>query len=143
MKHFTLAEFVKSSTADKLGIKNDPTFEHQKNIHALVENVLDPLRELVGYPIKINSGYRSKALNTAVKGSATSQHCLGQAADIICPKLTAEKLYQLIKDSGLDFDQLIQEFGMWVHVSYSAFKDNRMQCLRAVNVGNKVEYKPY
>lgn len=119
MKYFTIEELTKSSTAKSKGIDNTPTKEIEENLKELVEKVLDPLRELYGKPIYINSGYRCPELNKAVGGSNTSQHMTGCAADITAgSKEENEKLFNLIKDN-LKFDQLIDEKNFqWVHVSY-------------------------
>lgn len=130
MKYFTVAEFVKSETADKKGIDNRLPKELLPNVQALVNNVLDPLREAYGKPIRVNSGFRCPALNKAVKGSATSDHMTGRAADITGggPKEN-RRLFYLIQELGLPFDQLIDEKNFaWVHVSYRG-KDNRKQVL--------------
>ena len=82
MKYFTVAEFVRSDTADRRAIDNRLPKELLPNVQALVNNVLDPLREAYGKPIRVNSGFRCPALNKAVKGSATSDHMNGRAADI-------------------------------------------------------------
>ena len=123
MKHFKLREFVKSSTAKRLGISNVPNNEEIDNIEKLVVNILDPLREAYGKPIIITSGFRCEELNRAVKGASNSQHRTGQAADIRTVEDTPEenkKLYDLIKELDLPFDQLIDEYNFnWVHVSYS------------------------
>lgn len=119
MKYFTIEELTKSSTAKSKGIDNTPTKEIEENLKELVEKVLDPLRELYGKPIYVNSGYRCPELNKAVGGSNTSQHMTGCAADITAgSKEENEKLFNLIKDN-LKFDQLIDEKNFqWVHVSY-------------------------
>lgn len=120
MKYFTVAEFVRSETADRLAIDNRLPKELLPNVQALINNVLDPLREAYGKPITINSGYRSPALNKAVKGSATSDHMKGCAADITggSPKEN-KRLFYLIQELGLPFKQLIDEKNFaWVHVSY-------------------------
>ena len=122
MKYFTIDEMTRSSVAAKRGILNEPTEEEKKNIIALIENVLDPLREAWGAPIIVTSGFRCKKLNSAVGGSKTSQHMLGQAADIHTKSNTREdnkRLYELIKKLDLPVDQCINEYGYsWVHVSY-------------------------
>lgn len=119
MKYFTIEELTKSSTAISKGIDNTTTKEIEENLKELVEKVLDPLRELYGKPIYVNSGYRCPELNKAVGGSNTSQHMTGCAADITAgSKEENEKLFKLIKDN-LKFDQLIDEKNFqWVHVSY-------------------------
>ena len=81
-KHVSYREGVYSRTADRLGLKNDPTEEHLDNMKLLSEKIFEPLRDHVGGPIKINSFYRGPELNAAIGGSAKSQHCNGQAIDI-------------------------------------------------------------
>lgn len=119
MKYFTIKEMTKSSTAKANGIDNTPSDEEITKLQKLIEAVLDPLREWWGKPIRVNSGYRCEALNEAVGGSNTSQHRLGEAADItVGTKKDNEKLFNYIKDN-LPFDQLINESNFsWVHVSY-------------------------
>lgn len=120
MKYFTVAEFVRSDTADRRAIDNRLPKELLPNVQALVNNVLDPLREAYGKPIRINSGFRCPALNKAVKGSATSDHMTGRAADITGGSPAEnKKLFYLIQSLGLPFDQVIDEKNFaWVHVSY-------------------------
>ena len=131
MKHFKLNEFLKSSTATRLRIDNSPSKEIEANLNALVDNILDPLREAYGKPIIITSGYRCPKLNKAVRGSKTSQHLKGQAADIRTVSDTPEenkKLFDLIQELHLPFDQVINEYNFdWIHVSYSS--RNRRQVL--------------
>lgn len=119
MKYFTIEEMTKSSTATANGIDNTPSEEGVLKLQKLIEAVLDPLREWYGKPIRVNSGFRCEALNEAVRGSDTSQHRLGEAADItVGSKTENEKLFNYIKDN-LPFDQLINESNFsWVHVSY-------------------------
>lgn len=123
MKHFTIQELTQTNT----GLDNTPTPQVVENLEALVNNVLDPLRELYGKPIKINSGYRCSAVNKAVKGAANSQHLTGEAADITAGNAKENKiLFDLC--ASLPFDQRIDEFGYkWVHVSYR--KNGRKQTL--------------
>lgn len=123
MKFFTLRELTKSDTAIRKGIKNVPSKSEEDNLIALVENILDPLREAYGKPIIVTSGYRCEELNRLIGGSKTSQHRSGQAVDIRTVIDTPEenkKLYDLIIKLNLPFDQLIDEHNFdWVHVSYS------------------------
>ena len=130
-KYFTINELTKSSTARRLGIDNTPTQEIKDNLSKLIDNILDPLREAFQQPIIVSSGYRCKALNKAVGGAVSSQHCLGMAADIHTVANTKEsnkKLFELIKSLKLPFDQLINEYNYtWIHVSYSP--RNRRQIL--------------
>ena len=131
-KYFTMGEMMRSDTAQKRGIDNKCTKEDAVRLKALIENVLDPLREAYGKPIIVTSGYRCPALNKAVGGSLTSDHMKGCAADIVgTPNKPEENkhLFYLIQSLGLDFDQLIDEKGFsWVHVSYRE-GNNRKQVL--------------
>lgn len=119
MKHFTIEQMTESSTAKAKDIDNTPSQEILAKLQKLIEAILDPLREWYGKPIRVNSGYRCEALNEAIGGSKTSQHCLGEAADITAgSKEENEKLFNYIKDN-LPFDQLINESDFsWIHVSY-------------------------
>lgn len=130
-KYFSIAELTKSSTAIKKKINNTPTKEVENNLNQLIDNILDPLREAWGQPIIVGSGYRCEALNKAVGGASHSQHKLGQAADIHTKSDSVEdnkKLFELIKQLKLPFDQLINEYNYnWIHVSYSP--RNRRQIL--------------
>ena len=119
MKYFTIKELSHSDTAVARGIDNDPTAEAIHNLTKLVENVLDPLREKYGKPIRVSSGYRSAILNRSVNGATSSQHRLGEAADItVGSKEENRKLFEIIRQE-LPFDQLIDEKDFsWVHVSF-------------------------
>lgn len=126
MKHFTLAELTHTNT----GLPNEPTPEVIANLEYLVDNVLDPLREIYGKSITVNCGYRSPAVNAKVGGVSNSQHLKGEAADITAgSKLENAVLFELIRQRG-KFDQLINEKDFtWVHVSYTKGK-NRNQTLK-------------
>lgn len=126
MKHFTIKELCHSNVADVRRIENKPDAAQEKALTALVDNVLDPLRDRFRRPIIINSGFRSKDLNRAVGGVATSQHMKGEAADIYAgTKEGNRELFELIR-KNLPFDQLINENDFsWVHVSYRADGKNR------------------
>ena len=136
-----------SNTATRRGIDNTPGDDQLFFMEIIAEKVFEPLREWVGGPIKINSFYRSPELNTAIGGSATSQHCKGQAIDIddTFGKATNAEMYHWIKEN-LDFDQMIWEFGdddnpNWVHVSYVSPEKNRNRCLKAYKENKKTKYK--
>lgn len=145
-KHFSLQEFTYSPTAVARKIRNEPGPEHLANLKLLVEKVLEPIREHFGKPVKVNSGYRSPALNRAVGGSLTSQHSNGQAADIEIDGIANAVLAQWISEN-LEYDQLILEFynpnegpsSGWVHVSYSS-TNNRKEKLIALKNGRKTTY---
>jgi len=138
--NFNLEDFTISQEAIRKGLNNDPDQDSISNLKALCENVLEKLED-IGLSIFISSGYRSPEVNKAIGGAATSQHCKGQAADISAKGYTPEQLFQLIKKSGLPFDQLIQEFDRWVHVSY--VPKGRKQSLKAVKENGKTVYLPY
>lgn len=145
MKYFSIKELTKSATAARKGIKNDPSIEECKSLTALIEKVLDPLREAYGKPIIVTSGYRCPKLNAAVGGSASSQHVKGEAADIRSVADTPEenkKLFDLIVKLGLPYDQLINEYNYdWVHVSFGP--RHRRQKLKAVRINGKTKYMPF
>ena len=137
-KNLNLAEVTRSETAKRRKIDNAPTDEHIENLKILAANIFQPMRDHFGKPIYISSGYRSEALNKAIKGSKTSQHCKGEALDIDNDNanngVTNRDIFEFIRDN-LKFDQLINEFPVkgnpsWVHVSYSKTQQ-RNQILKA------------
>ena len=150
-EHLNLSEVTRSETAKRRGISNEPTPEHLENFKKLAENIFEPIRKHFGKPIHLSSGYRSKALNAAIGGSASSQHCKGEAIDIDMDGssngVTNRMVFDYIK-ANLNFDQLIWEFGTkdnpdWVHVSFSSTGKQRKQVLRAVKSGSKTAYQVY
>ena len=132
-KNFALSEITHSNTAKRLGIENEPTEKHLQNMQHLVDNLIQPLRDSIG-PIRISSGYRNPSLNRAIGGSVSSQHCKGEALDIQfwqMGKMMNELIYEWILDSGLEFDQMINEFDFaWIHLSLKK-SGNRKQVLEA------------
>lgn len=119
-QNFTLAEFLKSSTANKLGIKNEPNAQELENLKALAA-ALQRLRGILGAPIVVNSAFRSEALNKAVGGVENSDHRQGFAADIRAPAFgSVIELGKAIARCDLKFDQLIYEQdggAEWIHMS--------------------------
>ena len=115
--HFELAELVHSQTAARCGIDNSPPAAVLTELVRLATLVLQPLREAIGRPIVISSGYRSPKLNAAVGGAKESAHMLGQAADLVVPGMAPLQVCRVIVSMGLPFDQLIHEFGEWSHVA--------------------------
>ena len=116
--HFSLEELVHSQTAERQNIDNTPTPEIIENLRMLAAG-LEQVRDLLGKPVTVSSGYRCPALNTAVGGAIDSQHMQGQAADIISPGVgTPLEICRLIDASGIRFDQLIYEYD-WCHISFS------------------------
>jgi len=130
-KHISYKEAVGSNYAKQKGIKNKPNEDQVENMKLLAKEVFEPLREWVDAPIKVNSMFRSKELNTALKGSKTSSHMKGEAMDITSMGGKSNlEMFHWIKDN-LEFDQLIWEFGSepkWLHVSYNK-DNNRKQVL--------------
>lgn len=120
MKYFSIEEMIKSDTAKAKGIDNTPSKEVIDNLIKLIEAVLDPLRELWGSSIVVNSGYRCEELNKAVGGTSTSHHKLGCAADITVGSIEKNKeLFNKLLNSGLKWTQAISEKGCrWIHISY-------------------------
>lgn len=125
MKNFKLSEFFVSSTADKNGIKNEPSLDEratiERNINLLVDNVLDPIRDMVRTPIIITSGYRSPQVNKIVGGADNSQHMSGCAADFHVKGYNRSMMYEvfLYIFNTLEFDQLIYYPSKnIIHVSY-------------------------
>lgn len=130
-EHFKSEEFERSDTAKRMGIDNTMPNQLLPNIQALCENVLEPLRQQFDEPVYISSGYRSPALNKAVKGATSSQHMKGEAADIYSKRgaMRLREWYLWMVDN-LHFDQLIWEVrpnSKWIHVSYKRTGVNRQQ----------------
>ena len=143
-KNFSLAEIEHSNTAKRLGISNEMSEEHIENMQRLITDLIQPMRDAIG-PIRVTSGYRSKALNSAIGGSNRSQHSKGQALDLQfweMGKMNNKKIYDWILNSGLDFDQIINEFDFaWIHISLKD-KNNRKQNLEAYkNEKGKTKYR--
>lgn len=133
MKYFTIQELCNSKTAQLKHIDNSPSPLIQAKLVNLINNLLDPIRELWGAPITVNSGYRCPLLNKAIGGVPTSQHQSGEAADLDVGRHNM-KLFNMIRTSLLPYDQLIAEgynqknkTCKWVHVSYGP--KNRKQIL--------------
>tara|TARA_R110000787_G_scaffold134285_1_gene246668 strand:- start:98 stop:556 length:459 start_codon:yes stop_codon:yes gene_type:complete len=148
-KNISYKESIRSNTATRLGIDNTPNDEQISNMRLVAEMIFQPLRLWTGGPIKVNSFFRCKQLNTAIGGSKTSQHMKGEAIDIddnLGNKSNAE-MFKYIKDN-LIYHQLIWEFGdddnpLWIHFSYKGDCKNRMQVLRAIKVSGKTKYIEY
>ena len=143
-KNFTRAEIEHSNTAKRLGISNEMSEKHLENMQRLIDNLIQPLCDELG-PIRISSGYRSPALNRAIGGSSRSQHSKAEALDIQFwkdGKMNNKVLYDWIVNSGLEFDQMINEFNFsWIHISLKS-KENRKEILEAYkNEKGKTKYK--
>src|SRR5688572_8602028 len=123
-RFFTLAEMTRSDAATRAGIPNEPTQAEIANLRALCTAILDPLREAIGGPIKVSSGYRGPALNSLIRGAKKSQHLEGKAADLQVSNKSILELFKTVVRLGLPFDQVIYEASsptsVWVHVSHNA-----------------------
>ena len=145
--HITYAEAIHSNTAKRKRIDNTPNQIQVDAMKLLASKIFEPLRKFVGGPIKVNSFFRSVALNEVIGGVASSQHCKGQAIDIddVYGRKTNAEMYHWIKEN-LDFDQIIWEFGTdmqpnWIHISYVSEENNRNKCLKAYKEHGKTKYK--
>lgn len=138
--NFTLAEMVRSGTAERRGIENLPNLREYGALCALVTAVLQPARSALG-PMQVTSGYRSSALNKAVGGARNSHHVRGMAADIVGVGYSLAELGEWIQ-ANCNFTQLILEHGQWVHVSYDP-ADLRGEVLEAYKDGKKTRYRTY
>ncbi len=143
--NFTLNELTKSETALRHGLNNEPTSEVTENLKVLCEKVLQPIRDHYGKSVKVSSGYRAPEVNAAVGGSKTSDHCMGQAADIEIAGVPNHELAEWIQNN-LAFTQVILEFytrgipdSGWVHVSYVP-NNLKKQSLTAVKENGKTVY---
>lgn len=141
-KNFSLHEMLISPVAVRKGIEAqfNPDAEIINNLKLLCENVLQPLRDAIGRPILVNSGYRAPELNKLIGGSTQSQHMFGMAADIEDLVGGNQFLFNKIIELDLPFDQLIDEFDFsWIHISYDPAK-NRKKILKAVRENGKTVY---
>ncbi len=113
-RSFSWAELTTTGQA----LDNTPPPEAQARLVALCAAVLDPLRQALGKPVRVTSAYRSAAVNRAIGGAVSSQHMVGEAADLKVEGMTSQQLAMFIHAERLPYDQLIWE-PTWVHVSYS------------------------
>jgi len=133
--YFTLSEMIQSGYATRHGIDNTPNAEAMSNLRYTAEQ-LDRVRSLLGVPVLVSSGYRCEKVNTAINGSKNSQHLRGQAVDFTAPSFgNPEQIAKAIANSHIPFDQLILEYGAWVHVSFT--KNPRGQILTIDRTGTK------
>ena len=146
-KNFSLLELTKSQTAERTGIDNTPSTEHQENLKKLCENVLQPIRDHFEQVVSVSSGYRSPVLCAAIGSKSTSQHARGEAADFEIFGVSNKELADWIH-YNTNYDQLILEYwnesdpnSGWVHCSYSE-SNNRRQYLRAYKENGKTKYEP-
>lgn len=144
-QNFKLSEFLKSDVGEAAGIKNEPDELVIARLRQLAET-LELLRNIIGAPITIKSGYRNRALNTLVDGSATSAHMQGWAADIKVKGHTPRLVAKAIVESNIKFDQVILESvseftpdGVWVHISIAPTNRREVKTMKPVNGKKKYE----
>jgi len=145
-ENFSLLELTKSQTAERKGIDNTPSTEHQENLKSLCTSILQPVRDHFSRVVSVSSGYRSEALCLAIGSKTTSQHAKGEAADFEIFGLSNKELADYINEN-LDYDQLILEYWKesdpnsgWVHCSYTN-GSNRKQYLKAYKENGKTKYE--
>ena len=145
-RNFSLQELIKSYTAIRKGIDNNPNSDQIEKLKALCENILQPVRDHFGR-VKVTSGYRSVELCMAIGSSANSQHAKAEAADFECLGVDNAELSDWIKNN-LDYDQLILEYytpgepnSGWIHCSYIP-EGRRASFLHAYKSEGKTKYKP-
>jgi hypothetical protein len=134
MKYFTVKELYKSGTANKYGIDNVPNKTDEQRLVEMINNLLDPVRELWGKPVFVTNGYRSPALivkmkEVGYKVSPTTAHAYGYAADITTGnKADNKRLFNLIANSNLKFDQLIDENNYsWIHLGWKKLPEDKQR----------------
>ena len=148
--NFNMRELTHSNTAVARKLSNKPGTVHEQNLVAATVNLFQPIRDILGQPMIINSGYRSPAVNKAVGGSSTSAHGIGFAIDFVSPKFgsstdIAKTLVKELKARNIKFDQLILEFpdqaGSWIHIGYkNSAGQQRGQILTAKKIGGRTKY---
>ena len=144
--NFSLLELTKSQTAERKGINNTPSIEHQENLKLLCTHILQPIRDHFERVVSVSSGYRSEALCLAIGSKTTSQHAKGQAADFEIYGLSNQGLAIWIHEN-LDYDHLILEYWKkedpnagWVHCSFDD-RVNRKQYLKAYKENGRTKYE--
>lgn len=138
--HFTWAE----AQVTKTGLPNDPPVFIRARLEALCEWALEPIRALLGVPLKVDSMYRSSAVNAAVGGSASSQHMLGEAADVVPLGLDRVLAFKALLWSGLTVDQcIVYETKPHLHISYTTRRANRREYLVCTKAGEYVAWSKY
>ena len=157
--HFSLAELTVTTRPDaddadgdgnrSEPMPNEPGAAELKALRLLAANVLEPVRAGLGVPLKVTSGFRSRALNTAIKGSKSSQHMAGEAADVRPLGMDVEtafrKIAAMIREGNLPADQaIVYEKGSFIHLSFTASRPPRRQVLRSLAAsGSAGPYEPY
>lgn len=136
--NFTLEEMIASDIADRKGLDNTPNATELANLMRTAA-LLEQVRKVINKPIKVTSGFRSKAVNDAVGSKDTSQHRIGCAADIKVTGMSPREVVQACIDAKLPFDQIIEEFNSWTHISVTDVpaRPPRLQALTIDNAGTR------
>lgn len=143
-QHFSYDEMTRSQTAKRNDINNTPNLKQIDNLIDLCENILEPIRGHFKKPVTITSGFRCIELNKKIGSTDKSQHTKGQAVDfVVNGDITVADVWKWIIESDLDFDQVIYEFGRWIHVSFKKNGKNRHKCSVARRVNGKTRYYHY
>ena len=137
-EHFTLEEMIASDIADRKGLDNTPNATELANLMRTAA-LLEQVRKVINKPIRVTSGFRSKAVNDAVGSKDTSQHRIGCAADIKVTGMSPREVVQACIDAKLPFDQIIEEFNSWTHISIPDVpaRPPRLQALTIDNAGTR------
>ena len=138
-EHFTLEELTHSEVAERKNLDNTPNALEVANLVRLAA-LLEEVRSLLNKPIMLNSGFRSKAVNDSVGSRDTSQHRIGCAADIRVPGMTPKQVVEAVIASNIGYDQIIEEFGSWTHLSVpdTAARPPRKQALIIDKAGTRI-----
>jgi uncharacterized protein YcbK (DUF882 family) len=127
--NFKISELIHSDIAIQNNINNTPDINALDNLLELTFYCLQPIRDLIKKPMIITSGFRSSKVNFFAGGAINSQHLYGQAADFVIKGMTPKEIIEIIKKTDIEYDQLINEFDKWVHISFNKDK-NRKQILK-------------
>jgi hypothetical protein len=125
MLNFSISELIHSDNAIKAGIDNTPNIAQIDNLLNLIFYCLQPLRDKLNKPMIITSGFRNKKVNALANGKPNSQHSKGQAADFVVKGMTPNQIIDFIVKSGIEYDQLINEYNKWVHISFNKGKNRK------------------
>ena len=127
--NFTMSELIHSDIAIQNNINNMPDINALNNLLELTFYCLQPIRDLIKKPMIITSGFRSSKVNFFAGGTINSQHLYGQAADFVIKGMTPKEIVEIIRKSDIEYDQLINEYNKWVHISFNK-GSNRKQIFK-------------
>lgn len=123
--NFSISELIHSDKANQYNINNMPDINSLDCMLDLIFYCLQPIRDKIGKPMIITSGFRNPQINKLVGGKSNSQHLKGQAADFTIKGMTPEQIIFRIVTSGIEYDQLINEYDKWVHISFNKGKNRK------------------